>query len=152
MSSSAVGRTRRQLGNTSTWWKTAADDEFDDDFDHSCSCWWLRCMSKRTYGHVLVLPSQQLVRPAADDDFFYVPYNFMKHQKVNPLTSSAPFPHHTQTHTHRHTHIHTHTHRYPWNTTFRCRCLHMLRNQSLEHEVFCFAKTKSILNVFTIST
>ena len=26
-------------------------------------------MSKRTYGHVLVLPSRRLVRPAADDDF-----------------------------------------------------------------------------------
>ena len=26
-------------------------------------------MSKRTYGHVLVLPSRRLVRPGADDDF-----------------------------------------------------------------------------------
>ena len=26
-------------------------------------------MSKRTYGHVLVLPNQRLVRPAAGDDF-----------------------------------------------------------------------------------
>ena len=26
-------------------------------------------MSKRTYGHVLVLPSQRLMRPAADDNF-----------------------------------------------------------------------------------
>ena len=47
----------------------------------SCSWWWL----------------------------FYVPYNFMKHQKVNPLTSPAPFPHHTQTHTHTDTHTYTHT-------------------------------------------
>ena len=28
-------------------------------------------MSKRTYGHVLVLPCRRLVRPAADDDFVY---------------------------------------------------------------------------------
>ena len=27
-------------------------------------------MSKRTYGHVLVLPSRRLVRPGADDDFY----------------------------------------------------------------------------------
>ena len=26
-------------------------------------------MSKRTYGHVLLLPSRRLVHPAADDDF-----------------------------------------------------------------------------------
>ena len=26
-------------------------------------------MSKHTYGHVLVLPSQRLVHPASDDDF-----------------------------------------------------------------------------------
>ena len=35
-----------------------------------------------------------------------------------------------------------------WNTTFRSNCLHMLRNQPLEHEMFCFAKTKLILNAF----
>ena len=149
MSSSAPGRTRRQLGNTSTWWKTAADDDFDDDFDHSCSCWWLRCMSKRTYGHVLVLPSRQLVRPAADDDFFMSHTTSWNIRRWIPLPALPPFP---IIHKHTHTDTHTYTHRYPWNTTFRCRCLHMLRNQSLEHEVFCFAKTKSILNVFTIST
>ena len=25
-----------------------------------------------------------------------------------------------------------------WNSNFRSRCLHMLRNQSLAHEIFCF--------------
>ena len=34
-----------------------------------------------------------------------------------------------------------------WNSTFRRRCLHMLRNQSMVHEIFCFAKIKSLLNV-----
>ena len=33
------------------------------------SWWWLCYMSKRTYGHVLVLPSRRLGRPAVDDDF-----------------------------------------------------------------------------------
>ena len=35
----------------------------------------------------------------------------------------------------------------PWST-FKNRCLHILRNQYLEHEIFCFAKVKSIFNVF----
>ena len=35
----------------------------------SCSWWWFFYMSKRRYGHVLVLPSRRLVRLAADDDF-----------------------------------------------------------------------------------
>ena len=35
----------------------------------SCSWWWLCYMSKRTYEHVLVLPSRRLVCPVANDDF-----------------------------------------------------------------------------------
>ena len=131
-------------------------------------------MSKRTYRHVLVLPSQHLVRPAGDDDFAtyrnaridmclcYQVDDCCVLQLMMTLLCAIqpheisegespyqprPLPHHA----HTHTHTHTHTHRYPWNSTFRCRCLHMLRNQSLEHECFCFAKIKSILNVFTIS-
>ena len=57
------------------------------------------------------------------------------------------------THTHTHTLTHTHTHRgtsldFFWKNTFRSRCLHMLRNPSLEHKIFCVAKIKSTLNVF----
>ena len=38
-------------------------------FSTSCSWWWLYYMSKYMYGQVLMLPSQFLVHPAADDDF-----------------------------------------------------------------------------------
>ena len=40
----------------------------------SCSWWWPCYMLKRTNGHVLVLPSWHLVRPAADEDFVIYTY------------------------------------------------------------------------------
>ena len=56
-SSSAAVCTRRRLANTSTCLvRTAAEDDF------------VICR-KRTYGHVLVLPSRHLVHTAAEDDF-----------------------------------------------------------------------------------
>ena len=42
-------------------------------------------MSKRTYGHVLVLPSQRLVRPASDDDFV------VSSDKDDPLANAKKF-------------------------------------------------------------
>ena len=35
----------------------------------------------------------------------------------------------------------------PWSE-FKSRCLHLLRNRYLEHEIVCFAKIKFIFNVF----
>ena len=81
---------------------------------------------KRTYGHVLVLPTWCLVHPTAHDGFwkfqlndFYqiiVPYHAAKIEKCG---KGEKFTHtHTHTHTHMHgcthacTHTHIHTHRH----------------------------------------
>ena len=52
----------------------------------SCSWWRLSYMSKSTYGHVLALPSQHLVRPVADDNFVY-----SVHWGINPPSKTPAF-------------------------------------------------------------
>ena len=91
-------------------------------------------MSKRTYRHVLVLPSQHLVRPAGDDDFAtyrnaridmclcYQVDDCCVLQLMMTLLCAIqpheisegespyhprPLPHHAHTHTHTHTHTGT---------------------------------------------
>ena len=68
-SSSAAGRTRCWLGNTSTCLYVRFDIQESHHQLQEWSKWSSKSSSAAVFHHVLLLSSWRLVRPAADDDF-----------------------------------------------------------------------------------
>ena len=69
MPSSAAGRTRRRPGSKHMSIRAFRHITKSSTVAGRTCCGLDVGLSKRTYGHVLVLPSRRLVRPAADDGF-----------------------------------------------------------------------------------